>query len=175
MKKNIANMITGCRILCGISMMFFTVFSCQFYIAYLICGISDMIDGIIARKTNTASEFGEWFDTVADFVFFTMALIKLLPVLHIPVWLWMWIGVIAAIKLGNVIMGYVCGKKLIAVHTVMNKVTGFLLFLMPLAMYFFELKYGFVLICFTATFSAIQEYFIIKKRYKVDKTILRIK
>ena len=55
MKKHIANIITSCRILCSIIMMFFPVFSVMFYIMYLLCGLTDMIDGTIARKTNTAS------------------------------------------------------------------------------------------------------------------------
>ena len=69
MGKHIANIITGFRILCSILLMFFPVFSAQFYITYLLCGVSDMVDGTVARKTNSISEFGARFDTVADFVF----------------------------------------------------------------------------------------------------------
>ena len=55
--------------------------------ANIITGLSDMIDGTIARRTNTVSGFGERFDTVADFVFVVVCLIKLLPVISMPVWL----------------------------------------------------------------------------------------
>lgn len=54
-----------------------------------------MIDGTVARKTNTVSEFGSRLDTVADFIFMVVCLIKLLPILDVPVWLWIWTGVIA--------------------------------------------------------------------------------
>ena len=55
MAKHIANILTGYRILGSILLLFFPAFSTEFYITYLLCGFSDMIDGTIARKTNTAS------------------------------------------------------------------------------------------------------------------------
>ena len=53
-----ANVITGLRILVSAVLVFCPVFSQIFYVLYLIAGLSDMIDGIIARKTNSVSEFG---------------------------------------------------------------------------------------------------------------------
>lgn len=40
----IANAITCCRILISMLMFLFSVFSPEFYVCYLISGISDMID-----------------------------------------------------------------------------------------------------------------------------------
>lgn len=105
-----ANLVTGCRIACSIWMLFFPAFSDWFYILYLLCGLTDMIDGTIARKTNTASRFGARLDTIADFIFVVAALVKLLPVMHLPKWLWIWIAVIAAIKMMNVMSGLICKK-----------------------------------------------------------------
>ena len=152
-----ANMVTGCRILCSILLLFFPVFSPWFYILYLTCGFTDMIDGAIARKTNTVSEFGSRLDTVADFLFVVACLVKLLPVIHIPNWLWIWIAVIVVIKLINIISGFVCKKRFVVEHTIMNKVTGLLLFLLPLTSFFMELQYSAIVACCIATFAAIQE------------------
>lgn len=116
-----------------------------------------MIDGTVARKTNTVSEFGSKLDTFADFVFVAVCFIRLIPILDIPVWLWVWIGIIAVIKIINVVFGFVIHKKLVAEHTVMNKVTGLLLFIFPLTLAYFDLKYSGTVICAVATFSAIQE------------------
>ncbi|MBQ6988861.1 MAG: CDP-alcohol phosphatidyltransferase family protein [Alistipes sp.] len=157
MKKQIANIITSCRILCSILMLFCPAFSAQFYILYLICGFSDMVDGTVARKTNSISEFGAQLDTVADFIFVAVSLIKLLPLIQVPSWLWLWIILIAIIKISNIIWGFICMKKLISLHTVMNKTTGVLLFLLPLTLHFVELKYSSVVVCSIATLSAIQE------------------
>ncbi len=161
MTKHIANIITGCRIIGSILLLFFPAFSIAFYITYLICGFSDMIDGTIARKTNSTSKFGSKMDTVADIVFVIASLIKVLPTIHISGWLWIWGIVIASIKIGNIIWGYVSKKQFISLHTIMNKVTGLLLFLLPLTISFVELKYTAIVICSIATFSAIQEGYYI--------------
>ena len=157
MTKHIANILTGSRILGSVLLLFFPAFSLGFYITYILCGFSDMIDGTIARKTNGISKFGSRLDTIADFVFVLVSLFKLLPAIHIPGWLWIWGGVIAVIKISNIIWGYVSKKQFISMHTIMNKLTGLLLFLLPLTMSFMELKCTAIVVCFIATFSAIQE------------------
>ena len=163
--KHIANLITSCRILCSIGILCFPAFSPKFYIMYFLCGFSDMIDGTIARKTNAISEFGSKLDTIADFVFVVVCLIKLLPLVHISVWVWIWIAVIAVIKTTNIVWGFVCRKKLVTLHSVLNKATGILLFLLPLTLQSVEPTYSFALVCTIATIAAIQEgYFIIKDK-----------
>ena len=157
MVKHIANILTGCRILGSILLLFFPVFSVKFYIIYFLCGFSDMIDGTIARKTNSTTEFGSKLDTLADLVFVAVSSVKLLPTIHIPHWLWIWGGVIAIIKIGNIILGCVSKKQFMSLHTIMNKVTGLLLFLLPLTLSFVELKYSSIVVCSVATISAIQE------------------
>ena len=161
MTKHIANILTGCRILGSILLLFFPAFSVAFYSIYLFCGFSDMIDGTIARKTNSASKFGSRLDTVADLIFVVVSIIKLLPAIHTPGWLWIWGGLIAAIKISTIIWGYVSTKQLISIHTIMNKVTGLLLFLLPLTISFVELKYTATIVCAVATFSAIEEGFYV--------------
>ena len=161
MAKNIANMLTGCRIIGSILLLFFPAFSVEFYIIYLFCGFSDMIDGTIARKTNSTSKFGSQLDTVADLIFAAVSLFKLLHAIHIPQWLWIWGGVIATIKISNIIWGYAFKKQFISEHTIMNKITGLLLFLFPLTITFVELKYTATVVCSIATFSAIQEGFYV--------------
>ena len=159
--KHIANILTGCRILGSVLLLFFPIFSVAFYIIYLFCGFSDMIDGTVARKTNSVSKFGSQLDTVADFVFIAASLFKLLPIIYIPWWLWIWCGVISVIKLSNIVLGYVLKKQFISLHTIMNKVTGFLLFLLPLTITFVEFTYFAIVTCTIATISAIQEEFYI--------------
>ena len=162
MTKHIANILTGCRILGSFLLLFFPAFSVAFYITYLFCGFSDMIDGTIARKTNSTSRFGSQLDTVADLVFVVVSLMRLLPAIHIPQWLWIWGGVIAVIKISNIIWGFGSKKQFISLHTMMNKITGFLLFLLPLTISFVELKYMGIIVCSIATFSAIQEGFYVR-------------
>lgn len=157
MTKYLANILTGCRIFGSILLLFFPVFSLAFYITYILCGFTDMIDGTVARKTNSVSKFGSQLDTMADLVFVAVSLLKLLPAIQLPGWLWIWGGVIAVIKISNILWGYVSRKQFISMHTIMNKATGLLLFLLPLTLSFVELKYSSMAVCSIATFAAIQE------------------
>ena len=116
-----------------------------------------MADGIIARKTNSVSEFGSRFDSIADLVFVVICMIKMLPVIDISKGLYVWTAVIALIKIINIISGYVMQKRYVAVHTTMNKVTGILLFIIPLTLTLVPLIYIGIPICSVATFAAVQE------------------
>ena len=152
-----ANTITFFRIAASIVLLFCPVFSPAFYVFYIAAGLSDMLDGFVARRTDTVSKLGARLDTMADFVFVVVCLIKLLPILRIPAWLYGWIGIIALIKVINIISGFVVQKRFVTVHSVMNKVAGALLFLLPLTLPAVPLKYTAIVICAAATFAAIQE------------------
>lgn len=166
MIKHIANIVTCCRIIGSVLLFFFPVFSLEFYIIYIISGFSDMIDGTIARKTNTTSEIGAKIDTLADLIFLTVSLIKILPTIHIPQWLWIWIIAITIIKIGNIILGFILTKQFISLHTILNKITGLLLFLLPLTLSFIELKYSVIVICSIALIAAVQEGIYIVRKFE---------
>ncbi|MCR5072983.1 MAG: CDP-alcohol phosphatidyltransferase family protein [Clostridiales bacterium] len=152
-----ANTITFSRIAAGIVLLLCPVFSPAFYALYIAAGLSDMLDGYVARKTDTVSKFGARLDTIADFVLVVVCLIKLLPVLRVSAWLYAWIGIIVLIKVVNIISGFAVQKRFVAVHSVMNKATGALLFLLPLMIPAVPLKYSAIVVCVVATFAAIQE------------------
>ena len=122
-----------------------------------------MIDGTIARKTGAVSNLGARLDTIADFVFMAVCVVKLFPMINIPIWLWTWIAVIAIIKVMNTVLGFIRRKKLVALHTVLNKITGLLLFLLPLTLQFIIAACSFSVVCTIATIAALQEgYYTIK-------------
>ena len=172
MKKHIANIITGSRAIFSLPLLFVPLSSVWFYVLYLFCGVTDMIDGTIARKTGAVSEFGARLDTVADFVFLSVSLAKFLPMIRISKWLRVWIAVIGVVKIGNLIWGYVRIKTLVFFHTVMNKITGLLLFLLPLTFPIIDLNYSSIAVCVVASLAAIQESFDIVTGYKNNEKIL---
>ena len=149
MKKHLANLVTGCRILCGMGLLFCPVFSPPFWGLYLLGGLTDMVDGTIARKTNSVTDFGSKLDSAADLIFITTACIKVLPAVHLPGRIWIWIILIAGMR--------ICKGKLLLEHTVWNKVTGLLLFLFPLTLSFLDVKYSACVVCMIATFSALHD------------------
>ena len=136
----------------------FPAFSLGFWALYLFCGLTDMADGPVARRTGSANAFGARLDTAADAVFLAAALGKLLPVLAVPGWLWVWLVLIAAIKIGNLLWGFRHGKGLAAAHTARNRrLTGIVLFLLPLTLPWAALRWSAVPVCALATAAAVQE------------------
>ena len=157
MRKHIANIITISRILSCIYLLISPVFSISFYIIYFFCGITDMIDGTIARITKSTSELGARLDTVADSVFVAVCFVKILPLMQFPVWLWTWIIIVAIIKIGNIVCELIFNKKMISIHSILNKVAGLLLFFLPLTFSFINPIYSSSVVCFVATLAAIDE------------------
>ena len=156
-----ANRITGCRILCSAAMLGFPVFSPAFYMLYLIAGFTDMIDGTIARKTNTVSELGSRLDYIADCVFFAVCLVKLAPVMVLPLWLWLWIAGIGVLKLTSLFLIFLFRVNFSTVHSLLNKITGFLLFVLPLTLPLIPPKYSVIFVCAAATLAAAQECILV--------------
>lgn len=168
MKKQIANIITFCRILGSIGLLFCPVYSVCFYGLYIFCGLTDMVDGTIARKTGAVSSSGARLDTVADFLFVIASFVKLVPVIRIPVWIWVWTAFIAVVKLVNLVWGSTQMKQMPSLHTIANKATGLCLFLLPLTMSFVELRYTVPVVYIIATIAAIQEgYYIATGHHKI--------
>ena len=163
MKKYIANIITGSRAIFSLPLLFIPLSSAWFYILYLFCGFSDMIDGTVARKTGAVSKFGARLDTASDLVFMVICGIKILPRVCIPIWLWVWIILIALIKIFNIMVVFIHKKKLISIHSVLNKATGFALFLLPLSLSFVKTTYSIAIICLLATIAVVQEVYLIAK------------
>ena len=157
-----ANLITGIRVLASVGLLFCPALSPSFFALYLLAGLTDMIDGPVARKTHTATAFGAKLDTAADILFAAVCLVKLLPVLNIPLWMFIWIGLIALIKIINIVSGFVIRKRFVSVHTPMNKATGALLFLLPLTVSCIDLRYTAPIVCAVATFAALQEGHLIR-------------
>lgn len=158
----LANGITFFRILCSLALLFCMPLSLPFFVFYAVAGLSDIFDGLIARKTNTATKFGAKLDTIADLIFTVFCLIKLMPILNIPIWLYIWIAVIASIKAANIAAGYIRQKEFISVHSVMNKLTGGMLFVFPLTLTWIDLRYSTAVICAVATTAAVYEGYLIQ-------------
>ncbi len=158
---NAANIITIVRILCSLALLFCMPLSLPFYALYTAAGLSDIFDGWIARKTNTATEFGAKIDALADIVFAAVVLIMLLPIFALPVWIIVWVGVIPLIKLVNIVIGFVRNHTLTAVHSVINKVTGALVFIVPFTLQIINIRYTAPFICIVATVATIMESYTV--------------
>lgn len=59
-----------------------------------------MLDGTIARATNSTSEFGARLDSISDLIFYAVMIVKFFPILLevLPVWMWYCIGAVLVIR-----------------------------------------------------------------------------
>ena len=157
-----ANILTISRIVLALPLLCLPALSVPFAVLYVIAGLTDMLDGAIARKAGTANEAGAMLDTTADLVFTAVCLIKLLPMIELPTYLLIWTAGIAVIKFTNIISGFVVQRKFVTVHSILNKFTGLLLFLLPLTLPFLDVTYSGSIVCAVAMLAAIQEGHLIR-------------
>ena len=79
--KRLPNDISAFRIAGSIGLLFCDVSGLPFWVLYALCGISDMVDGWLARKLHAETKAGAILDSVSDIVFVACCAIRLLPVL----------------------------------------------------------------------------------------------
>ncbi len=174
--KSLPNFITALRIVGTIYLLFTEPFEKTFFIIYTLAGITDVLDGFIARKTNSVSEFGTKLDSVADLLFYAVMVLKiftrLLEKVIRPVWIA--VSVIVAIRLAAYITALVKYHCFASLHTYLNKLTGFSVFCTP---YLYNTPYltiFCVILCIIAFLSSVEELctHITRKTYRSNlKTI----
>lgn len=150
-----ADFVTWLRILLSIVLFFLPVLSTSFFVIYILTGVTDIADGIIARATDTVSEEGSILATAADAVFAFVCLYRLIPLLHLPFMLYVWIAVIAAIKVTNVMMGFKLNGCFPSEHLATSKIVGAMLFLFPLTQGILNKVCITIILCAAATVAAI--------------------
>lgn len=158
--KNVPNYITTVRILTSIGLLLVEPFSVLFLSFYLLCGISDVLDGYIARKMDACSKFGQVFDSISDLIFIGIVLLALIPVINLPVWIICWIIVIAVIRLVSIIVGFAKYHQPAFLHTYANKATGIVLFSFPFLFWIIGKDTAAIIICCVASISAAEELLI---------------
>lgn len=169
--KRIPNYITLIRIIGTILLLFQDSLSLNFFILYFLCGLSDILDGYVARKLRITSKFGARLDSIADMFFIISVLTKILPNLKLQLWMIFWIVFISAIKLLSFIIGYLKFHEVAFLHTYSNKFTGIFLFFTPLIYNLFGLNISVSSVCSIATLAAFEELLIILKVKNLDLNI----
>ena len=160
------NIITLLRIADSLGLLLCDVTSVAYWIIYSLCGFSDIVDGWLARKLKCVTRTGALLDSFADICFVACCAWKLLPILELPQWLWLWAGVIVVIKIVNQLSALVMYGRCCFPHTTANKITGFLVFIaVPMTVWSII---PIATVAAIATFAAIQEghYIRTKKIYQ---------
>lgn len=167
--KDIAKKITISRIVLSIALLFTTVFTTPFYIIYIYCGLSDILDDYFAKKRKEEMGEGTKLDTVADIVFIVCGMIKIVPDLLLPKLLFFWFGFIVIVKIYNILYSLIHFKTIKLPYSLISKIAGALLFLTPLIVSKSDSDIIYVLCCLVATAAVINETKLVKKEEEDKK------
>lgn len=134
MKKYLANIVTSSRIAGAFVLFLCNEFSALYLWVYVYCGFTDLIDGPIARKTNSASVLGAALDTIGDVLTY-LSLVKILVIKKaVPVWLLVWLFILIVLWFGLALFAKHKFNKFYLPHTYLGKLLGGSVFVLPLAM-----------------------------------------
>lgn len=176
---NLPNCVTALRILGTVALLCVKPLSLPFYIVYTLCGLSDVVDGWIARRTGKTSEFGAKLDSVADLCYYAVMALMIMPVLWetLPVEIWYAVGFVVLLRIITYVMVALRHKRFASMHTYGNKLTGAGVFAIP---YFIEQSIGVgycIVACTISVLATIEEFLIhlCSKEYNTKtKTIFQM-
>ena len=158
--RAIPNCLSITRIVLALCLIAIKPLSIAFYILYVFCGISDMLDGFIARKTGVSSSIGAKLDSIADLIMVGILFFKLYPIIRLPGQIIIWVLLIFAIRVISMVLVFLKYKSFAILHTYLNKFTGLLLFLIPIFLINYSSDLWMYVICGIANLSAVEELVI---------------
>lgn len=158
--NHLPNILTTSRLILAPLLPFLQPMSGWFWLLYSYCFVSDLVDGLLARRMNLTSEVGALLDSFADVSFFLAVFLSFLPQLLAAHTLWVWLLVIAMIRFVSYLIGYVKYRSFSSLHTWLNKAVGFLLCIFPLLLIMFHEKIVILILGTIATVSALEELLI---------------
>lgn len=167
--RSIPNVITILRILASLSILI--VSDKLFFPLYFFAGLTDIMDGWIARKMNWTSDFGTLLDSVADLIFFLVVVAKIIFSVKLPIFLLWGTFALILIRLATYLVGYIRFHQFSSLHTYLNKLTGLLLFLSPAILLFLSIKSFGIVLLISGFLSALEELLIVLTTEKLDKNV----
>lgn len=175
--NSIPNYISILRIILSIILLILEPLSIEFYIIYITCGISDVLDGYIARKTNSTSKLGEKLDSIADLVLVITLIFIFYPIINLTIEAIIWISIIGSIRIISIIIIFIKYKMFGIIHTYGNKLTGIILLSFVPLLKIIESDILIYIICIVASISAIEELLIniISNNLEINRKSILIK
>lgn len=166
-KATIPNLLTSVRIPLSIFLIFCDSYRIPFILLYLLCGLTDVFDGYLARKWNCTTVFGAKLDSIADLVMCLMITITIIRQSPLPFFILAAVCILTLMKIASALITKIKFKELFSIHTIGNKATGFLFYLCPL----FQTVSGNSLLIITgilAFLSSAEEFLIILTSKEAD-------
>lgn len=169
--KALPNVISGARIVLALALLLVEPLSGAFFVLYIAGGLSDMMDGFLARRWGAVSRAGAVLDSVGDVVLVLVLLVVLLPILHVPGWVWWWIGGIVVVRFASMGVGFARFHAWATLHTWANKATGLALFCFPVLFALFGSVPSAIALCIIASASAVEELVLNATTRELDRDI----
>ena len=172
-KWNTEDTVTSVRMAASLMLLILPLRSAWFLVVYTFAGLTDALDGWLARKTGTASEFGARLDSVADLLFYGALLLRIFPILWqaLPATIWYAVAAVVLVRLAAYAVVAVKYYRFASLHTWLNKLTGGAVFLLP---YVLALSIGVTYswaVCVLALAASVEELAIhlCQKNYSADR------
>ncbi len=127
--KHIANILTGLRIALSVLILAFLDDRLAACILFVSAGLTDLLDGIVARRTGTVSRLGAKLDSAADIVMFGVMIACAVVWAGAALWaLVPWLAAVAVVRAGNLVIAALRFRTFAGIHTLGNKLTGLMIF-----------------------------------------------
>jgi len=170
--KQVPNILSLCRIGFSLALLLATDSPVAFVALYLLCGITDVLDGTLARRFHMESKPGAKLDSIGDFVFWAIVLYLLFFKANIEYSMGLIMGVIVIVVLRavNFLITRIRFRVWGMLHSWGNKATGLLLFiLLPvcLATEKIAAPVG-ILLCAAGVLSALDEMAVLLSSREYD-------
>lgn len=161
-KQHLPNLITCLRLIGTVGLLFTRPLSESFFVVYIFTGLTDVLDGFLARLTKTTSEFGAKLDSIADLLFYGVMLIKLMPILRerLTVGVWIAIGAVLIVRTVAYAAALIRYHRFASLHTYLNKLTGASVFLYPFALLLPIAVPAACIVCGIAIAASVEEFLI---------------
>jgi len=162
LKKYLPNMLSVFRIISSVLLIILINHTLLFIFFYFLIGLSDILDGIIARKFKLESNLGARLDSFADFLFYSILVFvfyKLFPVIISGKFKFVLLGIVL-IRIANLIYTKIKYRKFVFVHTISNKISGFIIYFLPIIIIYTKNSMTVWIILLLALFAALEELLI---------------
>jgi len=129
--RHIPNLLSLSRIPLSVTMMFFAQERIIFLCIYAVTGLTDMLDGRVARKYGWQSELGSKFDGLADasWIFSMMAVVFLILRIKFASYVYIAFAVTLVVRIVNLIFTRVKFHQWGAIHSTLVRYSGTPLYL----------------------------------------------
>lgn len=154
-KQYIPNTLSASRALLSIWLLWAN--GVWFWVGYGVCGLTDILDGYLARRLHAESQTGAVIDSLADLQFSILCAVRLLPQAHLSKWMWLWIGAITAVKIAALLLAWAHHRQPEFAHATANRITGLLIFLLLPALVQLQWRWLQYLLCIAASCAAVGE------------------